>query len=43
MCNVNNDIPVKIYSFPYVLINRGILCYCGSEAENKFPLESISL
>ena len=25
-CNVNNDIPVKIPSFPYVLVNRSVLC-----------------
>ena len=26
ICNVNNDIPVKIPSNPYVLVNRSILC-----------------
>ena len=26
VCNVNNDIPVKISSFPYVLVNRSVLC-----------------
>ena len=40
--NVNNDIPVKFPSFPYVLINRSVLCNCGIEAENNFPLESIA-
>ena len=34
--NVNNDIPVKIPSFPYVLVNRSVLCNCGIEVENKF-------
>ena len=34
MCNVNNDIPVKRLSFPYVLVNRSILYNCGIEAEN---------
>ena len=24
VCNVNNDIPVKIPSYPYILVNRGI-------------------
>ena len=36
ICNVNNDIPVKIPSHPYVLVNRSILCSCGIEAENNF-------
>ena len=38
-CNVNNEIPVKIPSFPYVLLNRSVLCSCESEAENHFLLE----
>ena len=25
ICNVNNDIPVKIPSHPYVLVNRSVL------------------
>ena len=25
VCNVNNDIPVKIPRFPYVLVNRSVL------------------
>ena len=25
-CNINNDIPVKVPSFPYVLVNRSVLC-----------------
>ena len=28
VCNVNNDIPVKIPSYPYVLVNRSVLCNC---------------
>ena len=28
ICNVNNDIPVKIASHPYVLVNRSMLCNC---------------
>ena len=31
LCNINNDIPVKIPSHPYVLVNRSILCNCGIE------------
>ena len=29
--NVNNDIPLKIPSHPYVLLNRSILCNCRIE------------
>ena len=34
ICNINNDIPVKIPSHPYVLVNRSILCNCSIEADN---------
>ena len=34
ICIINNDIPVKIPSHPYVLINRSILYNCGIEADN---------
>ena len=37
-CNINNDIPVKIPSFPYVLVNRSVLCNCEIEVENHFLL-----
>ena len=36
ICNINNDIPVKIPSHPYVLVNRSILVNCGIEAENIY-------
>ena len=42
ICNVNNDIPVKIPSHPYVLVNGSVLCNCGIEAENNFLLESLA-
>ena len=42
ICNVNNDIPVKIPSHPYVLVNRSVLCNCGTEADNHYLLESIA-
>ena len=42
ICNINNDIPVKIPSHPYVLVNRGILCNCGIEADNHHLLESLA-
>ena len=42
ICNVNNDIPVKIQSDPYVLVNRSVLCNCSIEADNHYLLESIA-
>ena len=42
ICSVNNDIPVKIPSHPYVLVNRSILCSCIIEVENNFLLESLA-
>ena len=36
ICNVNNDIPVKIPRHPYVLVNTSVLCICGIEVENNF-------
>ena len=42
ICNVNNDIPVKIPSHPYVLVNRSMLCYCGIEADSHHLLESLA-
>ena len=42
ICNINNDIPVKILSHPYVLVNRSVLCNCSIEADNHHLLESIA-
>ena len=42
VCNVNNDISVNIPSFPYVLVNRSVLCNCRIEVENNFLLESLA-
>ena len=42
ICNINNDIPVKIPSHPYVLVNRNISCNCRIEADNHHLLESIA-
>ena len=39
--NGNNDIPIKIPSHPYVLVNRSVLCKCGIEVENNSLLESL--
>ena len=41
ICTINNDIPIKIPSHPYVLVNRSVLCNCGIEAENNL-LESLA-
>ena len=43
ICNINNDIPIKIPSHPYVLVNRSVLCNCGIEADNHHLLESIAM
>ena len=40
ICNINNDIPVKIPSHPYALVNRSILCNCGIEVDSHHLLES---
>ena len=42
ICNINNDIPIKVPSHPYVLVNRSVLCNCGIEADNHHLLESIA-
>ena len=42
MGNVNNDIPVKISSYPDVLVNISVLCNCRIEAENNFILECLA-
>ena len=42
ICNTNNDIPVKIPSHPYVLVNRSVLYNCGIVADNHCLLELIA-
>ena len=42
ICNINNDIPIRIPNHPYVLANRSELCNWGIEAENHFLLESLA-
>ena len=42
VCNVNNDIPVKIPSFPYVLLNQSVLYSCVIDVENYFLLETFA-
>ena len=41
ICNTNSDIPVRIPSHPYVLVNRSVLCNYGIEADNHYLLESL--
>ena len=38
ICNINNDIPVRIPSHPYTLVNRSVLCNCSIEGGQ--PLSS---
>ena len=42
ICTFNNDIPIRIPTHPYILVNRSILGNCGIEAENNFLLESLA-
>ena len=42
ICNINNDIPIRIPSHHYVLVNRSILCNCRIEADNHHLLESLA-
>ena len=42
ICNINNDIPVRISSHPCVLINRSVLCNYGIEADNHFLFKSLA-
>ena len=41
-CNINNDIPVRIPSHPYILVNGSVLCNCSIEADNHHLLESLA-
>ena len=42
ICNINNDIPIRIPCHPYVLVNRSVLCNCRIETDNHHLLESIA-
>ena len=42
ICSVNNDIPVRVPNYPYILVNRSVLYNCGIEVENNFLLESLA-
>ena len=41
-CNDDNNIPIKIPSYSYVLIKGTDLCNCGIEMEDNFLLETIA-
>ena len=41
ICTSHNDIPVKIPSHTYGLVNRSVLCNCGIEVDNHYLLESL--
>ena len=41
ICSIDNDIPIRKPSHPYVLVNRSVLCNCGIEVEINFLLESL--
>ena len=41
-CNINNNIPVRISNFSYILLNRSVLYNCQIEAENHFLFESLA-
>ena len=42
ICNVNNDIQIKIMNNPYMLVNSSLLCNCGIEVENNFLLKFLA-
>ena len=42
ICSINDNIPMRIPSYTYVLVNWSVLCNCGIEAENNFLLESLA-
>ena len=42
ICNVTNDIPIKIHSHQYMLVNRSVLCNWGKDVENHFLLKSLA-
>ena len=42
ICNINNDIPIKIPSHPYILVNRSVLFNCRIETDNHYLMEPIT-
>ena len=43
ICSINNNIPIRISSHLYALVNRSVLCNCGIGAEDHFLLESLAV
>ena len=41
-CDINNDNPARIPSFPYALLSKSVLCNFKIEADNNFILESLA-
>ena len=39
---MNNDIPIRIPSYPFVLANKSVLCNCGIETKNNFLWEYLA-
>ena len=42
VCSTHNNIPIEKPSYPYVLLNKTVLCNCIIEAESNFLLGSIA-
>ena len=42
ICTINNNIPIKILTHPYVFLSRNVLCNCVIEVGNNFLLESLA-
>ena len=42
ICNINNDLQVKIPRHHYFWVNRSVLCNCNIEGDNHHLLESIA-
>ena len=42
LCNINNNIPARIPSHAYILINRSVLCNCGIKVDNHYLLELLA-
>ena len=42
ICNINNNMPIKIPSHPYVLVNRRVSCNCFIEVVNHCLLEPLA-
>ena len=41
-CTINNDIPITLPNYPYVVVNRSIPYNCELEEEEGFLLDSLA-